>query len=120
MHNASVFADYPFLTAEEFAEVCHYFDSAYRRAELGEQRRKWQLEVVLQTQYAPLGLDFGDSTYIKILRRLEPDAAEVCLSVGLQQLYVSQRGTETEFNDLVNDADMLEAEDADQVRPCDV
>ncbi|KAI1419451.1 hypothetical protein F5Y12DRAFT_247456 [Xylaria sp. FL1777] len=36
---------YPYLTTEEFAEVCHYLDAKYSRATLGPIRDQWRLNL---------------------------------------------------------------------------
>lgn len=37
--------NFPFLSAEEFEETCHYFDRRYRQAKLGMKRMQWKLRI---------------------------------------------------------------------------
>ncbi|KAH8163001.1 hypothetical protein CIB48_g5236 [Xylaria polymorpha] len=45
VHNRSTYQCYPFLTNEEFAEVCHYLDVKYCQATLGPLRKQWRLNL---------------------------------------------------------------------------
>jgi hypothetical protein len=112
-----VFEHYPYLRNEEFAEICHYLDSAYLRAELGTTRAKWQLEVVSHTDYVPFGLELMTSTYVRIRRPLEHSNASVDLAAELEQLSLAKQHSNppVEEQDEIHDADMLQSEDADEV-----
>jgi ubiquitin-like-conjugating enzyme ATG10 len=67
---SSDFKNYPFLTGEEFAEVCHYLDRRYCQATLGPLRRQWKLRVcsALNTVFS-LGPEY--STFLQIIRPLD-------------------------------------------------
>ncbi|KAI1373605.1 hypothetical protein F4677DRAFT_211712 [Hypoxylon crocopeplum] len=66
----STYKYYPYLTKEEFAEVCHYLDRRYYRATLGPLRRQWRLHVhtALELSYAP---GPGRTTFLQITRPLD-------------------------------------------------
>lgn len=107
------FKNYPCLTAEEFAEVCHQLDRKYTKATLGPVRRKWKLRVC-----TALDISFASSaeytTYIQIIRPLEGELDDGDLSLFLDNFSFGDAednqgpvGTE--------DEDMMEAEEADLV-----
>src|SRR3569833_1250673 len=100
------FDNYPFLSAEEFSEVCHFFDWWYRQATLGPIRRQWRLNLrtALDTTSA-FGAEY--TTYIQITRPLDGDIDDGDFSLG----------TEAVTEDLTpQEAEMMEAEEADEVR----
>ncbi|OAA59012.1 Autophagy-related protein 3 [Niveomyces insectorum RCEF 264] len=69
------FRDYPFLTPDEFAEVCHNFDRVYRQATLGPLRRRWRVTVCTAfatTMTAAAAAEYA--TYLQITRPLEETA----------------------------------------------
>ena len=70
------FRDYPFLTHDEFTEVCHDFDRIYRQATLGPLRRKWRasVNVAFNTSFAAGDRDF--TTFFQISRPLENTAKQ--------------------------------------------
>jgi len=112
---SSEFENYPFLTVEEFAEACHELDRKYIQVELGPLRRQWKLRVntALIMAFSPAA---ELSTYIQIIRPLEPDLDEGDLSAALDKLSfdVTLGGTESASSDA--DEQMLEAEAQDEVR----
>lgn len=107
------FKNYPHLDKDEFAEVCHFLDRHYRQATLGPLRRRWKLRV-----NSALTAAFGDgdsSTYIQIIRPLEANLDHGDLSSEIEKFsFGDNTGDE--------DQDMLESEEADEVRslmkPC--
>ena len=111
---SSEFENYPFLTAEEFAEACHHLDRKYIQAELGPLRRQWKLRVntALIMAYSPTA---EYSTYIQIIRPLELDLDDGNLSAALDKLsFDVTNGAEAASIDA--DEQMREAEDQDDVR----
>lgn len=113
---SSEFRNYPLLTGEEFAEVCHHLESRYCQATLGPARRRWKLRVcsALNTTFS-LGPEY--STYVQIIRPLEElddgDLSKILDNLSFDDrtdLAQPQPGTEA-------DSEMMEAEEADQVRP---
>jgi len=79
---SSEFRDYPFLTAEEFTEICHHLDRRYRQATLGPLRRRWQLNVctALDTSFAS---EAEYTTYVQIIRPLDGELDDSDLSTCL-------------------------------------
>ncbi|KAK5628169.1 hypothetical protein RRF57_003884 [Xylaria bambusicola] len=67
---ASSYRCYPFLTQEEFAEVCHYFDAKYCRTTLGPLRSQWHLRLRTALDTSP-NSDTGVLTYIQITKPLK-------------------------------------------------
>lgn len=110
---SSEFRNYPFLTGEEFAEVCHHLDRRYCQATLGPVRRQWKLRVcsALNTSFA-LGREY--STYIQIIRPLEGELDDGNLSKFLDNLSFDEPADSAE-TDVEADRDMVEAEEADEV-----
>lgn len=104
------FTNYPYLNAEEFAEVCHQLDRRYSQATLGPVRRRWRLRVC-----RALDISFSTSaeytTYIQIIRPLDGELDDGDLSAYLDNFSFDQD------KDMANteDQDMLEAEESDSV-----
>ncbi|KAK3940051.1 hypothetical protein QBC46DRAFT_386190 [Diplogelasinospora grovesii] len=116
MSRSSDFESYPFLTPEEFTEVCHNLDRRYCQATLGPLRRQWKLRVrsALNIIY---GLGPENSTYIQIIRPLEPKPDDDELSSYLDRLSFEpsnprDSGAVMEVEDA--DREMIESEEADQ------
>ncbi|KAL1859014.1 hypothetical protein VTK73DRAFT_7609 [Phialemonium thermophilum] len=112
---SSEFRDYPFLTGDEFAEICHELDRRYRQAALGPLRRRWKLRVcaALSTSFA---LGDGSGTYLQIVRPLEGELDDGDLSSQLDRFSLGLgEGTVTGgvAASTDEDRDMLEAENAD-------
>ncbi|RKU42316.1 E2-like conjugating enzyme atg10 [Coniochaeta pulveracea] len=85
-HNqTSSFENYPFLTAEEFAEACHHLDRRYCQATLGPVRRQWKLRAntALLMAFTPLA---EYSTYVQIIRPLDGELDDEGLSAQLDKL----------------------------------
>lgn len=108
---SSEFRNYPFLTGEEFAEVCHHLDRRYCQATLGPIRRQWKLRTcsALNTSFA-LGPE--NNTYLQIIRPLEGELDDGDLSSILESLSV---GNSSARPGVEADSNMLEAEAADEV-----
>jgi ubiquitin-like-conjugating enzyme ATG10 len=110
---SSEFRNYPFLTSEEFAEVCHQLDRRYIQAELGPLRRQWKLRVntSLIMAFTP-GAEY--STYIQIIHPVDLDLDDGDLSAALDKLsFDVTHGVEGALVDA--DQQMREAEDQDEV-----
>jgi ubiquitin-like-conjugating enzyme ATG10 len=107
------YENYPFLTREEFAEVCHYLDRRYRQATLGPIRLRWKLRVcnALQTSFA---LDADYSTYVQITRPLEAVLDYGDLSSQING-FTFMSETQADRTSDVDDRDMADMEDADKV-----
>lgn len=69
------FRDYPFLSHDEFNEVCHEFDRIYRQATLGPLRRRWRVSVCTAFNTSFFS-DSDSTTYLQVTRPLENSAAE--------------------------------------------
>lgn len=110
---SSEFKSYPFLTAEEFGEVCHHLDRKYCQAFLGPLRQQWRLNVLtaLDTSFA-FGEDY--KTYLQIVRPLtrELELDDGGLSDQLGGFSLENQQAE---NWLAGDQGMIDLEDADEV-----
>lgn len=110
---SSEFKSYPFLTAEEFGEVCHHLDRKYCQAFLGPVRQQWRLNVLtaLDTSFA-FGEDY--KTYLQIVRPLtrELELDDGGLSDQLGGFSLENQQAE---NWLAGDQGMIDLEDADEV-----
>lgn len=97
--------NFPFLTAEEFEEACHYFDRRYRQAKLGMKRMQWKLR--MRTALNVL-FDYQETSrcLLEITQSLQNTAADVELDMDGLDLG-AQRDT--------GDEEMMEAEAADTV-----
>lgn len=98
--------NFPFLTAEEFEEACHYFDRRYRQAKMGMKRMKWKLKI--QTALNVL-FDYQDTSrcLLEITQTLLDTGSEVDLDLdGLDLTGLASSA----------DQEMMEAEAADTVR----
>nr|ABP01777.1 hypothetical protein [Ophiostoma piceae] len=106
------FRDYPFLTHDEFTEVCHDFDRIYRQATLGPLRRKWRVSVnvAFNTSFAAGDRDF--TTFLQISRPLENTAKQHDdeLSGVLDKFSFGDDGAGLSSQD----EEMMAAEDADE------
>ncbi|KAK0632000.1 hypothetical protein B0T14DRAFT_18159 [Immersiella caudata] len=111
MSLSSEFRNYPFLTGEEFTEVCHHLDRRYCQAALGPLRRQWKMRVctALNTSFS-LGPEYN--TYLQIVRPLEGELDDGDLSAYLENF--SFGGFKNEVTEMEADKDMIAAEDADE------
>ncbi|KAH8889569.1 hypothetical protein GQ53DRAFT_783109 [Thozetella sp. PMI_491] len=112
MGGISDFKNYPFLTPEEFTEVCHHLDSRYCRATLGPVRRQWRLRCCSTLNLASA---FGPeyNTYVQIIRPLDGELDDGDLSSFLDNLSFDTRD-ETAPASTKEDADVMELEEADK------
>lgn len=108
------FKDYPFLTPEEFSEVCHHFDSQYCRATLGPVRKKWKLRLCTSLDLT-YSASSGYTTYIQIIRPLEETVDPDDISLDLGNFSITDRATDTDDMFLQADDDMIDAEESDAV-----
>jgi hypothetical protein len=115
MPNNLLFDNYPHLTTEEFAEICHYFDSAYHRAELGAIRKTWQLNLITHTDSVPFSSELISSTYIRIRRNLDQETAASEISADLRRLKLASQADNTDDDEMMHDTDMPGIEEADDV-----
>lgn len=108
---SSEFRSYPYLTPEEFTEVCHHLERRYCQARLGVQRRRWMLDTfrAFNTADFTFGPEYG--TYLVIRRPLDAVRDDEGLSSCMGAFSL---GEETGGED--EDGEMMEAEEADQVR----
>jgi len=114
---SSEFRAYPFLTPEEFIEVCHYLESRYSQARLGIQRRRWKLRS--RRVLNPLSdFFYGPShdLFLQITVPLETARDDEGLSSSLNAFSLAEPGEETEGGDIK----MMEAEEADQANKADL
>lgn len=107
------FKNYPFLTGEEFAEVCHHLDRRYCQAKLGPLRRQWRLKVctALNTSFT-LGPEYV--TYLQISRPLDGELDDGDLSVCLDGFSFGDRSKDDAM-DIEAEREMIAAEEADDV-----
>ncbi|KAK1503320.1 hypothetical protein CTAM01_04632 [Colletotrichum tamarilloi] len=106
------FKDFPFLTPEEFSEICHHFDSQYCRATLGPMRRRWKMRVctALDTSFAS-GIEY--TTYLQIIRPLEATLDCGDLSSVLDHFSFGDGASEKDALGLGDEA-MIDAEESDE------
>ncbi|KAL6886517.1 hypothetical protein HDV57DRAFT_391839 [Trichoderma longibrachiatum] len=101
--------DFPFLSPEEFSEICHHFDSQYCRATLGPMRKKWKLRVCTSLDLT-YSTSSGYTTYIQIIRPLEETVDPDDISLDLGGFSISDNADNRFFQ---GDNDMVDAEEAD-------
>ncbi|KAI1304742.1 hypothetical protein F5Y03DRAFT_166695 [Xylaria venustula] len=85
---------YPYLTTEEFAEVCHYFDARYSQATLGPLRNRWRLNLhtALNTS-ATWRADLV--TFLQITKPLEHNEVETQLTSLLGNIALDESAATT-------------------------
>ncbi|PSR91906.1 hypothetical protein BD289DRAFT_365231 [Coniella lustricola] len=103
---SSDFKNYPFLTADEFAETCHHLDRRYSQATLGPARRRWKLRVCRALDISFL-TSVEYATYVQIIRPLDGELDDGDLSTCLDKFSFDQDVPET--ND-TSDSEMMETE----------
>jgi ubiquitin-like-conjugating enzyme ATG10 len=108
--NRDTYQCYPYLTQEEFTEVCHHLDNKYCQATLGPIRKQWRLRVhtALDMSFAA---DSDYTTFLQITRPLDDTASLDDLESFLNNFSMNEvdggsRGT----------ADTMEIDESDQVR----
>ncbi|CAK7199622.1 hypothetical protein SEUCBS139899_002305 [Sporothrix eucalyptigena] len=114
----SDFRDYPFLSHDEFGEVCHDFDRIYRQATLGPLRRRWRVSVCTAFSTSFVGTGGYDSgseftTYLQITRPLDPTEHDDALAHVLDKFSFGAGEARMVDGDLEEDEAMAQAEDAD-------
>jgi ubiquitin-like-conjugating enzyme ATG10 len=104
--------NFPSLNSEEFTEACHHLDRQYCQASLGPERAQWKLRLcnALCTDFSYGG---GFTTYIQIRRPLEFDLDHRDLSLDLDGFSFSDE--KSHHVSIVEDKDMIDAEEADEV-----
>lgn len=119
-HNRSTYQCYPFLTKEEFAEVCHYLDAKYCQAALGALRREWRLN--LHTALDTSATSHSDLvTFLQITKPLEKNAIEDQLASSLGNVALGEppgptrRSRRAATRQSTADSRMIAMEEADQV-----
>ncbi|KAI0124649.1 hypothetical protein BJ170DRAFT_467567 [Xylariales sp. AK1849] len=71
--NRATYHSYPFLSRDEFAEVCHHLDNKYCQATLGPIRKRWKLRVHRALDMS-FGADAEYTTFLQITQPLKVDA----------------------------------------------
>ncbi|KAI1160552.1 hypothetical protein F5B18DRAFT_654550 [Nemania serpens] len=110
---------YPFLTGEEFAEVCHYLDAKYCQAILGPLRKKWRLN--LHTALNTSAASHAELvTFLQITKPLDHNETDDQLasrlgSVALDESpAITRRSTRLALRQSTADSKMMEMEEADK------
>jgi len=118
--NRSAYRHYPFLTKEEFAEVCHYLDAKYLQAILGPLRKEWRLNV--HTAFDTSATSHRLVTFVQITRPLDDTQVDEQLAsqlgkVALEDPTQVRRSRRIQRNQQQSEADrmMIETEEADKV-----
>ncbi|KAG7142343.1 Ubiquitin-like-conjugating enzyme ATG10 [Verticillium longisporum] len=112
MASSSDLKNFPNLTRDEFAEVCHHFDNRYVQATLGPLRRRWKMRVFSAFDIT-FGLGADCTTYIQIIRPLEATLDPDDLSSFLDGFsFGSQAKPESHALEL--DHAMMDAEESDE------
>ncbi|KAI0966979.1 hypothetical protein F4678DRAFT_264363 [Xylaria arbuscula] len=91
---AATYQCYPYLTPEEFAEICHYFDARYSQATLGPLRNQWRLN--LHTALDTSATSRADLvTFLQITKPLEHNEVEGQLSSLLGNVALDESAAPT-------------------------
>lgn len=107
------FANYPYLNAEEFGEICHQLDRRYTQATLGPVRRRWKLRVCRALDIS-LTASAEYTTFVQIIRPLDGELGDDAdLSSCLDNFSFGEVAGQTTNSE---DHDMMEAEESDSVR----
>lgn len=118
------YQSYPFLTSEEFAEVCHYMDTKYCQATLGPLRRKWRLNVhtALDTSATSRA---NPVTFLQISKPLDNSEMDDQLTSRLGNVTLNEpvpprrsarQAMRQTMQESMADSMMIDAEEADKVR----
>jgi ubiquitin-like-conjugating enzyme ATG10 len=120
LQNRSTYQCYPFLTKEEFAEVCHYLDAKYYQATLGPLRGEWRLN--LHTALDTSATSHADLvTFLQITKPLEKNETEDQLASCLSNVVLDETRTSTRRSKRLSkrqstaDSRMIAMEEADKV-----
>ncbi|KAI8629284.1 hypothetical protein F5Y19DRAFT_96026 [Xylariaceae sp. FL1651] len=114
-HNRSTYQCYPYLTGEEFAEVCHYLDRKYCQATLGPIRQEWRLS--LHTALDTSATSHADLvTFLQITKSLEDTVVEHQLTSRLSSIVLDEPSAPNQLSPQGSMADdnMVEMEEADK------
>ncbi|KAI0436018.1 hypothetical protein F4803DRAFT_257815 [Xylaria telfairii] len=119
VHNRSTYQCYPFLTNEEFAEVCHYLDVKYCQATLGPLRKQWRLN--LHTALATSATTHSDLvTFLQITKPFEANEVDDQLASHLSNVALGEpsaparRSKRQSTRQSTADSMMMDLEEADK------
>ncbi|KAM0287672.1 hypothetical protein ACHAQH_000201 [Verticillium albo-atrum] len=115
MAPSSDIKNFPNLTREEFAEVCHHFDNRYVQATLGPLRRRWKMRVFSAFDLA-FALNADCTTYIQIIRPIEATLDHEDLSSFLDSFSFGDQARRS-APAVEMDQAMMDAEESDEVDP---
>ncbi|KAI1094782.1 hypothetical protein F5B19DRAFT_443411 [Rostrohypoxylon terebratum] len=110
----STYKCYPYLTKEEFAEVCHHLDRRYCQATLGPLRRQWRLHVHTALE---LSFDAGPNrtTFLQITKPLDDGTlAEDDLAAQFGDVSLAEDQDRDSSMQVAADSVMAEMEDSDK------
>ncbi|KAI0138369.1 hypothetical protein GGR57DRAFT_70000 [Xylariaceae sp. FL1272] len=108
LHNSSTYDRYPYLSADEFAEVCHFLDRRYRQATLGPLRQHWRLD--LHNALDTLPYATGDLlTFVQIVTPLRDSHVDSLLAARLDCVSLADSPAPDDTADTM----MLAAEETD-------
>lgn len=121
VHNRSTYQCYPFLTNEEFAEVCHYLDVKYCQATLGPLRKQWRLN--LHTALDTSATTHADLvTFLQITKPFGANDVDDQLASHLSNVALGEPSAPTRRSKRQSarqsavDSMMMDLEEADKVR----
>ncbi|RWA11899.1 hypothetical protein EKO27_g3203 [Xylaria grammica] len=113
-HNRSTYQCYPFLTNEEFAEVCHYFDAKYCRAPLGPLRKQWRLD--LHTALDTTATSHTDLvTFLQITIPLDNNEVDDQLASSLGNIALGEPSTSSRRSRRLAMQDAVQQPEADSM-----
>ncbi|KAI0196243.1 hypothetical protein EV127DRAFT_331304 [Xylaria flabelliformis] len=119
VHNRSTYQCYPFLTNEEFAEVCHYLDVKYCQATLGPLRKQWRLN--LHTALDTSATSHADLvTFLQITKPFEANEVDDQLASHLSTVALGEpsaptrRSKRQSMRQSAADSMMIDLEEADK------
>ncbi|KAI1265290.1 hypothetical protein F5Y18DRAFT_67161 [Xylariaceae sp. FL1019] len=102
LHYSSTYDRYPHLSADEFAEVCHFLDRRYRQATLGSRRQHWRLDLHNALDTSPYATGHL-LTFMQIATPLRDSSVDSLLAARLDSVSLADTA----------DTAMMAAEDAD-------
>ncbi|KAI0854810.1 hypothetical protein F4860DRAFT_520453 [Xylaria cubensis] len=119
VHNRSTYQCYPFLTNEEFAEVCHYLAVKYCQATLGPLRKQWRLN--LHTALDTSATSHADLvTFLQITKPFEANEVDDQLASHLSNVALGEpsaptrRSKRQSMRQSAADNMMIDLEEADK------